>query len=97
MSPVDGSAVLPTPGNLGRNTFTGPGWWNLDFSVIKDTKVTDSTTLEFRAEFFKDICPGIDLIYYGNHRRLQYDLVIAPGADPAQVQTEFRGDGRNAC
>jgi hypothetical protein len=44
--------VLPTPGNLGRNTFTGPGWSNLDFSIIKDTKITESQTLQFRAEFF---------------------------------------------
>jgi hypothetical protein len=51
-SPVNGQAVLPTPGNLGRNTFTGPSWWNFDFSVIKDTKITESKTLEFRAEFF---------------------------------------------
>ena len=51
-SPVDGSAVLPTPGNLGRNTFTSPGWSNLDFSIIKDTKITESKTLQFRAELF---------------------------------------------
>ena len=41
-SPVNGQAVLPTPGNLGRNTFTGPGWSNLDFSLVKDTKITES-------------------------------------------------------
>ena len=51
-SPVTGAYVLPTPGNLGRNTFTGPGLSNLDFSVIKDTKITESKTLQFRAEFF---------------------------------------------
>jgi hypothetical protein len=51
-SPVNGQAVLPSPGNLGRNTFTGPGWSNLDFSVIKDTRITESKTLQFRAEFF---------------------------------------------
>lgn len=51
-SPVNGNLVLPTPGNLGRNTFTGPGWSNLDFSLIKDTKITESKTLQFRAEFF---------------------------------------------
>jgi hypothetical protein len=47
-----GSSVLPTPGNLGRNTFTSPSWQNLDFSVIKDTRITESKTLQFRAEFF---------------------------------------------
>ncbi|MGH9451629.1 MAG: carboxypeptidase regulatory-like domain-containing protein, partial [Terriglobia bacterium] len=51
-SPVNGQAVLPAPGNLGRNTFTGPGWSNFDFSIIKDTRITESKTLQFRAEFF---------------------------------------------
>jgi hypothetical protein len=51
-SPVTGAAALASPGNLGRNTFTGPSWSNLDFSVIKDTKITESKSLQFRAEFF---------------------------------------------
>jgi len=51
-SPVTGNAALASPGNLGRNTFTGPGWSNLDFSIIKDTKITESKSLQFRAEFF---------------------------------------------
>jgi hypothetical protein len=40
------------PGNLGRNTFRMPLETNLDFSVLKDTNLTESKTLEFRAEFF---------------------------------------------
>jgi hypothetical protein len=52
-SPVAGvGAVLPTPGNLGRNTFTSPRWSNFDFSVMKNTKITESKSLQFRAEFF---------------------------------------------
>jgi hypothetical protein len=51
-SPVTGNAALAAPGNLGRNTFTGPGWSDFDFSVIKDTRITESKTLQFRAEFF---------------------------------------------
>lgn len=51
-SPVTGNAAQSSPGNLGRNTFTGPGWYNLDFSVIKDTRITESKSLQFRAEFF---------------------------------------------
>jgi hypothetical protein len=52
ISPVNSQAVLPAPGNLGRNTFTGPSWSNLDFSLIKDTNITESKKLQFRAEFF---------------------------------------------
>ncbi len=39
-------------GNFGRNVLTGPFFWDIDFSVIKDTKLTERVTLEFRAEFF---------------------------------------------
>ncbi|HEV2424267.1 MAG TPA: TonB-dependent receptor [Terriglobia bacterium] len=52
-SPVAGiGAAQAAPGNLGRNTFTGPGWSNFDFSIIKDTRLTETKTLQFRAEFF---------------------------------------------
>jgi hypothetical protein len=42
-------------GNLGRNTLRGPGFANLDFSLVKDTSLRflgESGKLEFRAEFF---------------------------------------------
>ncbi len=50
-SPTLGT-VQTMPGNLGRNTFTGPGWWNFDMSLIKDTHITERANLQFRAEFF---------------------------------------------
>jgi len=40
------------PGNLGADTFRAPFENDLDFSVIKDTNITESKTLQFRAEFF---------------------------------------------
>jgi len=53
ISPVAGvGGVMPGPGTLGRDTFTGPGWYNLDFSVIKDTHITETKMVQFRAEFF---------------------------------------------
>jgi Beta-propeller repeat/Cep192 domain 4/Abnormal spindle-like microcephaly-assoc'd, ASPM-SPD-2-Hydin len=39
----------------------------------------------------KNIYPGIDLVYYGNHRQLEYDFEILPGADPSKIQFEVRG------
>jgi TonB-dependent receptor-like protein len=39
-------------GNLGRNTVTGPGTSNFDFTLVKNTKVTETKSLELRAEFF---------------------------------------------
>lgn len=34
---------------------------------------------------------GIDVIYYGTQRQLEYDFVVAPGADPSVIQLAFRG------
>ncbi|HKP11021.1 MAG TPA: TonB-dependent receptor, partial [Blastocatellia bacterium] len=50
----DATAFVPVPrsGNLGRNVVIGPGFNNTDFSVIKDTKVTDRVRAQFRAECF---------------------------------------------
>ena len=41
-----------TYGNLGRDTFTGPGLATLDLSWLKDTRLTEKLDLQFRAEFF---------------------------------------------
>ena len=35
--------------------------------------------------------PGVDLVYYGNGRELEYDLKIAPGADPGQIRLRLSG------
>ncbi len=40
---------------------------------------------------YQDLYPGIDLIYYGTQRQLEYDLVVAPGADPNQIKLAFQG------
>ena len=39
-------------GDLGRNALLGPGFSNTDFSVVKNTKITERFNLQFRAEFF---------------------------------------------
>ena len=35
--------------------------------------------------------PGVDLVYYGNQQQLEYDLNIAPGADPAAIKLAIDG------
>jgi hypothetical protein len=39
-------------GNAGRNLLRGPGFAQVDFSVFKDTKLTETSSLQFRAEIF---------------------------------------------
>ena len=39
----------------------------------------------------KDLYPGIDLVLYGNPQQLEYDFVVAPGADPGQIRLSLSG------
>jgi hypothetical protein len=43
---------------------------------------------------YSGVYPGIDVVYYGNQSQLEYDFVLAPGADPAAIRMQFRGADR---
>lgn len=42
---------------------------------------------------YHNVYPGIDLVFYGDHQQLEYDWILAPGADPSQIRTKFTGAG----
>ncbi len=43
---------------------------------------------------YEDVYPGIDLVYYGNQRQLEYDFILAPHADPKPLRLHFAGAHR---
>src|SRR5262245_7067477 len=43
----------------------------------------------FRRVTYEGIYPGINLTFYGNQREIEYDFVVAPGADPAAIRLKF--------
>ncbi len=40
---------------------------------------------------YDDVYPGINLLYYGNQRQLEYDFDVAPGANPNQIRLAVSG------
>ncbi|MGK0299050.1 MAG: hypothetical protein ACI9XC_002676 [Gammaproteobacteria bacterium] len=40
---------------------------------------------------YRDLYQGIDLLFYDNKGLLEYDFIIAPGADPSQIKLDFTG------
>ena len=40
---------------------------------------------------YAEVYPGIDMVYYGNQRQLEYDFVVAPGRDARRIALEFAG------
>jgi len=55
LNPVDTCFTLEPFGTLGdarRDTLVGPRFMNLDFALLKNTKITERLQMQFRAEFF---------------------------------------------
>jgi hypothetical protein len=44
---------------------------------------------------YAGVYPGVDLVYYGNQQQLEYDFVVAPGADPKQINLADLGSLRS--
>jgi len=40
---------------------------------------------------YDQVYPGIDLVFYGNQRQLEYDFVVAPGATPDAIRLCVEG------
>lgn len=49
--------AIPAPGGdgMGRNVFTGPGYWNLDLGLTKSFPITEKLRLQLRAEAFNSL------------------------------------------
>ncbi len=40
---------------------------------------------------YQNLYPGVDLVFYGNQRQLEYDYVVAPGTDPGVIKLAIDG------
>ncbi len=80
---------------LGANSSEGEGMGQLsgksNYFVGNDETQWKRDVAHYSKVKYSDIYPGIDLIYYGNQKQLEYDFVIAPGADPTVVKLGLRG------
>ena len=46
---------------------------------------------QFARVRYENVYPGINLVFYGNQGRIEYDFQVAPGSDPAQAELKFDG------
>ena len=74
--PAAGASSLPGKSNY----FVGndPRQWRTNVPTYAPVK-------------YAGVYPGIDLVYHGNQRLLEYDFLVAPGADPQAIGLRFQG------
>jgi uncharacterized protein (TIGR03437 family) len=62
-----------------------------NYYIGNDTKKWRSGITTYGKVKYQGIYPGIDAVFYGNQRQLEYDFVVAPGADPKQISLGLTG------
>lgn len=80
---------------LGANPGDGSGEAELqsrsNYFIGNDTKKWRTNIPNYEKVRFKGVYDRIDVVYYGNQRRLEYDFVVAPEADPTSIKLSFAG------
>jgi len=66
------------PGRVNYLMGSDPSRWHTDVPTYSKVR-------------YRGVYTGIDLIFYGNQKQLEYDFVLAPGADPASIRFDFEG------
>jgi hypothetical protein len=74
---VIGEGRLPTRGNY----------------LIGDAANWHTDVPQYARVCYRQVYPGVDIVFYGRGHDLEYDVVVAPGADVKQVRLRFDGTG----
>jgi hypothetical protein len=72
------SGDQPLPGKINRFSGNTSDQWQLGKTVFARVRVAE-------------VYPGMDLVYYGNQKNLEYDFNLAVGADPSLIVLRFTG------
>jgi beta-propeller repeat-containing protein len=77
----------PEPQIVGTGEMPG----KVNYFIGNDPKKWHTDVPTYARVNYTRIYPGIDLVFYGNQRRLEYDFVVAPGADPKAIRLDIEG------
>ena len=72
------NGLEPLPGRVNYFRGSDPAQWHTNIPT-------------YAGVGYRNVYPGIDLRYYGNQRQLEYDFIVAPGADPQAIALRFDG------
>ncbi len=62
-----------------------------NYFIGKDPKSWRSNVTDYAKVRYRNVYRGVDLVYYGNGSQLEYDFVLAAGADPRAIALTFPG------
>jgi hypothetical protein len=67
-----------------------------NYFIGNDPKKWRTNVATYAKVKYSEVYPGIDLVYYGNQGQLEYDFVVAPGADPRAINLAVEAGSQRA-
>ncbi len=77
----------PTPQMEAENQRAGVS----NYFIGRDPNNWHTDVPQFAKVRYRNVYPGIDVVFYGNASDLEYDFVVGPGANPAKIRLAFDG------
>gem|GEM_PF-595053 len=65
--------------------------YRCNYFIGNDPNEWNTDVPNYEAIVLEDVYPGIDLKYYGNGKQMEYDFIVSPGANFAQIEIEYEG------
>jgi hypothetical protein len=75
------SGANPAAGVSGMDELPGKS----NYFIGNDPRKWKTDVPTYARVKYQDIYPGVNLVYYGNQEQLEYDFVVAPGANPKAI------------
>jgi RHS repeat-associated protein len=77
----------PSPDVVGLDSLPGAS----NYFTGSDSSQWRTDVPNYARVQYQNVYPGVDLIYHGQGRQLEYDFTVAPHADPGVIALQFKG------
>lgn len=65
--------------------------WKTNYFIGNDPDKWHVGVTSYAKIQYQDVYPGVDMVYHGNQRQLEYDFIVAPGTDPGVIRMKLSG------
>ena len=63
----------------------------VNYFIGRDPRKWKTNVPTYARVRYRNVYPGIDLVYYGNNQQVEYDFDLAPGADASKIELSVQG------
>jgi hypothetical protein len=63
----------------------------MNYYIGSDPKNWHTGVRQYSSVSYREVYPGVNMVFHGAQRQLEFDFVVSPGADPKAIALGFKG------